>query len=131
MSELFVKSAFAYCSFIHFLPTIGSFGTSSLEKLYGITIHEPNLLLLMTHRAILFGIVGSLLGVAVINKQFRKLAYFTGMTSMSSYIILASGSIKEYKFQIQRVYWIDMIGLFWLGGAAVVSMISKDDEKKI
>jgi len=50
---------------VHLLPLSGVLGSSQLAALYGLTIDEPNLLILMRHRAVLFGLIGAFLLLAV------------------------------------------------------------------
>ncbi len=131
LSELFIKSAFGYCSIIHFLPTIGVTGSASLQNLYGVIIQEKNELLMMRHRAVMFGIIGGILGLAIVRKPLRKFAYLAGLMSMFSYLILVTDEgIQTFTPQIQRVFWIDVIGVAWLGGAAVLSAMSSTENTK-
>jgi hypothetical protein len=48
---------------INMAPLVGVLGSNSLDKLYGTQIHDKNVLLMLRHRAVLFGIVGSILGI--------------------------------------------------------------------
>jgi len=43
---------------INFLPLLGILGVKQLKKLYGIDLEDENIVLLMRHRAVLFGIIG-------------------------------------------------------------------------
>ncbi len=93
-------------------------------------IQEKNEVLMMRHRAVMFGIIGGILGLAIVRKSLRKFAYLAGLTSMSSYLFLVvSEGIDNFTPQIQRVFWIDLIGVLWLGGAATFHLM-KDDSKK-
>ena len=51
-------------SLINLAPTVGAVSSKRLQALYGIAFEDPNLVVLMRHRAILCGIVGALLGVS-------------------------------------------------------------------
>ena len=53
------------------LPLVGVLSTVRLQMLYGVSIEDPNLAILMRHRAVLFGIVGTLLLSAAFSPAFR------------------------------------------------------------
>jgi hypothetical protein len=44
---------------VNLLPAIGAFSAERLQSLYGVVIDDPNLGILMRHRAVLFAIVGA------------------------------------------------------------------------
>ena len=46
---------------INLLPVSGVVSSGRLRALYGVPVDEPNLLILLRHRAVLFAIVGGLL----------------------------------------------------------------------
>ena len=47
---------------IHLLPVSGVLGSERLAALYGLPFNEPNLAILMRHRAVLFGLLAQVLG---------------------------------------------------------------------
>ena len=49
---------------IHLMPLLGVLGGDRLNSLYGLSLDEPNLQILMRHRAVLFGLLGALLVAA-------------------------------------------------------------------
>lgn len=135
--EYYVQTALGVSSVINLLPTIGVVGPHRLQSLYGIDITEPNLLLMMQHRAVLFGLVGGILGGSIWWKQWRPLSFAAGLLSMGSYMLLgysSSPSLKDFNAHIQRVFWIDAVGVVVLGSAAVLSISSpqqSEGEKSI
>ncbi|MFN6169665.1 MAG: phosphopantetheine adenylyltransferase, partial [Burkholderiales bacterium] len=62
-----VSAMLVVVAIIHLVPLSGLLGTERLAVLYGIQIEEPNLAILMRHRAVLFG----LLGVFLLYAAFR------------------------------------------------------------
>ena len=59
---------------IHLLPLSGVLGVARLQALYDVTITDPNLEIVMRHRAVLFGILGAFLINAASCKPGRNAA---------------------------------------------------------
>jgi hypothetical protein len=57
---------------IHLLPLSGVLSAHRLQILYGIVIEDPNLEILMRHRAVLFGLLGAFLIAAAVILPFCK-----------------------------------------------------------
>jgi len=49
---------------IHLLPLPGVLGSERLAALYGLSFDDPNLQILMRHRAVLFGLLGVFIMIA-------------------------------------------------------------------
>lgn len=67
-------------AFIHVLP---------LMALYGIPVQEPNLAVLLRHRAVLFGLLAAFLAFAAIHPPLHRLALVAGWVSVVSFLVLA------------------------------------------
>jgi hypothetical protein len=95
---------------IHLLPLSGVIGGERLSALYGLSLNEPNIAILMRHRAVLFGILGAFFLAAVFKQSFQPYAFGVGFVSVLSFIGLAwaTGSYNE---QIARVVTADLIAL--------------------
>ena len=107
----------ALVAVVHLLPLTGVRGSEALERLYGVAITDPNLLVLMQHRAVLFGIIGGLLVGAVFTPAWRPLAIGIGLVSVVSFLLLA-WRIGDSNPLIARVWWVDLVALALLLGAA-------------
>lgn len=76
---------------IHVLPLLGAFGEKHLSGLYGISIADPNLAILMRHRAVLFGLLGAFLFVAALIPPLRLAGLVAGAVSVAdSYCLLGT-----------------------------------------
>jgi hypothetical protein len=109
----------ALVAIIHLLPVTGVLGAPWLQRLYGVAISDPSLLVLMQHRAVLFAIVGGLLLAAVFRPEWRTLAIVVGLVSVVSFLLVA-WSVGDYNALIARVVWIDVVALLALAAAAAV-----------
>lgn len=98
---------------IHLLPLSGVIGSERLAALYGISISEPNLEIVMRHRAVLFGLLGAFLLYAAFRPALQLLAFIAGFASVISFLWLA-WSVGNYNAQVARVFSADVIALVCL-----------------
>ena len=63
----------ALVAVIHLLPVAGVLGVDRLESLYGVALGDPNLQVLMRHRAVLFGLLGGFLLLAAFRQTLQPL----------------------------------------------------------
>lgn len=97
-------------SIIHLLPLSGVLGSERLAALYGIPFDEPNLEIVMRHRAVLFGLLGAFLFYAAFQPAVQLLAFIAGFVSVVSFLWLA-WSIGGYNARIGRVFTADVVAL--------------------
>ncbi|MDZ4731015.1 MAG: hypothetical protein SH820_13840 [Xanthomonadales bacterium] len=93
---------------INLAPVVGVLGTDSLSKLYGLASLEGDLLILMRHRALLFGILGVFIICSAFKRQLQPAAMLMTMVSMLGYILLLFISDK-YGAELFRVAIVDAI----------------------
>ena len=98
---------------IHLLPLSGVLGAARLDSLYGLSLGEPNLQILMRHRAVLFGLLGVFLIFAAVRPMFRTAAFIAGFISVISFLWLAV-SAGSYNAQVGRVVTADIVALICL-----------------
>lgn len=108
---------------IHLLPLSGALGVDQLFSLYGLSLQESNISILMRHRAILFGIFGTFFLYSAFHKQYQPLAFFAGFVSVISFIAL-SWSTGNYNEAIHRVVVADIVGFVCLLTAVVLFLVS-------
>ncbi|KAJ3100191.1 hypothetical protein HDU97_002423 [Phlyctochytrium planicorne] len=114
-SSIIPPISFAFNSIIHLLPLIGAIGPNQLKTLYGIPIKDKNLIVLMRHRATMFGILGSYFCMAVVKKSLRPAGYAMAAASMVGYMGLLGGQWKHVNEKLKRVFWVDAVGFVLLG----------------
>lgn len=110
---------------VNLLPVLGVFSTARLEALYGVPIADPNLAILMRHRAVLFGIVGGGLAIGVFHPPLRLFASGAALVSMLSFVALALAA-GEYNPLLRRVLWVDVAASLALVAAAVLDQIARE-----
>lgn len=109
---------------IHALPVLGVLGAAKLSQLYGITVQDPNLELLLRHRAVLFGLLAALLAYAAIRPELQRLALVIGSVSIASFLVLArlSGSYNDALATVVRADWL-ALALLLVGAVAHVARV--------
>ena len=114
---------------IHVLPLAGVLGAERLEAMYGIAVEDPNLLLLLRHRAVLFGILGVFMIVAGFVEAAQRSALFAGMVSTGMFLMLEA-ACGDTNAHIARVFWTDVVALVLLIVALVATghVESMEDE---
>ena len=113
-----VTAALLIVGAIHLLPLAGVLGAEGLNQLYGVDAAEPNLAVLLRHRAVLFGLLGGFFVLAAFRPALQGLALLAGVVSVASFLALAWGA--GVNAQLGRVVTADWIALACLvaGGAA-------------
>jgi hypothetical protein len=114
-----VSAMLVIVAIIHLLPLSGVIGSERLASLYGIPFGEPNIAILMRHRAVLFGLLGLFLLLAAFAPRFQLAAFVIGFVSVVSFLWLAF-SVGGYNAAIGRVVTADIVALVCLivGAAA-------------
>ena len=103
---------------IHLLPLAGVLGAERVAALYNVSIQDPNLAILMRHRAVLFGLLGGFLVAAAFLPALQTAAFIAGFVSVVSFLALA-WSTAGYNAAIGRVVAADLVALACLvAGAA-------------
>lgn len=107
---LFISATLIIVGVIHLLPLAGVLGAGRLEKLYGITFDEPNLVILMRHRAVLFGMLGAFLLFSAFYPPWQPLAFLAGWMSVLAFLAIA-WSTGGYNHHTARVVKADLLAL--------------------
>lgn len=110
MTDLVQILLIVIAGIIHILPVSGLLGSDKLKQLYALDITETNLLILMKHRAVLFGILGVFMVYAAFDPTLQHLAVIVGLVSAASFIIVAKTS-GTYSPAIRRIIHADWIAI--------------------
>jgi hypothetical protein len=118
-----ISATLILTAIIHLLPLPGVLGSERLAALYGLDVLEPNLAILMRHRAVLFGLLGVYLAIAAFRPAWQPAAFLAGLISVVTFLWLAR-STGHYNAQIARVVAADVVALVALliGAGAYIAM---------
>lgn len=103
---------------IHLMPLSGALGSERLAALYGLSFDQPDLAILMRHRAILFGLLGAFLLLAAFRTELQTIALVAGFVSVASFLYIA-WSTGNNNAQLGRVVAADVVALACLVIGAV------------
>lgn len=121
MSAVLAERALAATVFaagiIHLIPAIGMLSAQRLQALYGVWLHDPTLILLLRHRAILFAVLGTFfVTAALFQPRWRVVAGCVALICMLSFIALARETPSA---SIQRVVNVDIV----VGAALATALV--------
>jgi hypothetical protein len=106
---------------IHLLPVPGAMGVSTLARLYGIEVNDPNTAILLQHRALLFGVLGVLMLSAIALPWLRVTALTVALFSAASFIAVAI-AVGGYNPAIGRVVVADIVASVLLAAGLVAEL---------
>ena len=113
-----VPAMLVLVALIHLPPLLGVLGAARMEVAYGVQIADPNLAVLMRHRAVLFGLVGAFMLAAVFMPPLRASALLISLLSAGSFVLLAWSS-EGLNASLGRVALVDVAAVvFSLAGLA-------------
>ena len=94
---------------INLYPVVGVLSVEQLVKLYGVPLEDVDLIILMRHRAILFGLLGAFIIYSAFKSSLQVLACIAGLVSMISFIIIAAIT-GEYGETFNKIIVADIVG---------------------
>lgn len=83
---------FGLAALIHLAPLPGLSGAAALQTLYGLELRDADLLLLLRHRALMFGLLGIGLLGAIRIASWRRPLWIAGLVSAAGFIALSLGA---------------------------------------
>lgn len=93
---------------IHLLPVSGVTGAAALTRLYGVEVPDPNLSILLQHRALLFGLLALLMFGAIAVPGLRVIVLTVALFSAASFVAVALW-VGGYNPAIARVVTADVV----------------------
>ncbi|MFT4519180.1 MAG: hypothetical protein ACI9JM_001571 [Halioglobus sp.] len=102
---------------INVLPLVGILSGEKLSQMYSVDLVGNDLVILMRHRALLFGIVGGFILYSVFVPVHRGAAMVMAAFSMIGYGLLLWQE-GGYNASLYKVLLVDVVGVLCLLGAA-------------
>ena len=123
MTNKFVVAALLLAGIINFVLVVGVLSVDQLERLYEVTLTNNDLIILMRHRAVLFGLLGVFIIYSAFREPLQTLACIAGLISMVSFILLAYAS-GEFGQALNKVIIADVVGSLALALVLVIRLRS-------
>lgn len=113
MARHLLRAGLLVAAAIHLLPLLGVLGAERLRTLYGIPVDGADLEILLRHRAVLFGMLGTFLVLAAIRPDLHGLGLLAGFTSVIAFLALAwaAPGHNEALARVVRADWIALAAL--------------------
>ncbi len=108
MSKNLITLLLLCVAIIHLLPLSGLLGSEQLTTLYGIEIDNPNLDILLRHRAVMFGLMGVFFSIAAFKPHWQPMAFAAASISVLSFLLLAL-VVGNYNAALRQVMLADGI----------------------
>jgi hypothetical protein len=121
MNKIFLVLLFIV-GLINFLPVVGVLSAAKLSQAYSIDLASNDLIILMRHRALLFGLVGGFVFYSLFMPQFQPAAMLIAAISMIGYLVIM-WTVGDYNDSIFKVAIVDMVGIVALGLAVLLKYV--------
>jgi len=104
---------------INFVPVLGVLGAQKLESAYSVSLGSSDLIILMRHRALLFGILGGFILFAAFCPGYQTVAMSMAGISMVGFAVLTHLA-GEHNAALHKVLIVDYVGIACLAAAALI-----------
>ena len=103
----------AVAGLLHLPPVAGVLGSRTIERLYGVTVDQPSIAILLRHRSVLFGLIGALLIAAVWSDSLRPAAIAGAFISDVTFLAV-TGDPRRLDHMMRRVAIVDIASIVLL-----------------
>lgn len=123
MSKL-IAACLVIVGLINFVPVLALISIQKLEEVYSISLLSNDLIILMKHRALLFGILGGYILFSAFNRIHQGPAILMAAISMIGFVVIMH-FVGDYNESLDKVLIFDYIGLVFLALVVVLKYIVK------
>lgn len=111
--NLSLQIALVLIGLLHTPPAISGLSAKKLAALYQVDTDDRVLLVLLHHRAVLFGLLAAACYVAAFSQQYALEVSIAAFVAMLSFVAIAAG-IKHQSAAIKKIAIADAIGVMVL-----------------
>ena len=94
---------------INMIPVVGVVSVEQLVRLYEVPLDNTDLVILMRHRAVLFGLLGVFIIYSIIRPALQQVACIAGLISMLSFVVIAY-AVGDFGQPMSKIIVADIIG---------------------
>lgn len=98
---------------INFVPVVGVLSAQKLQSAYDVALSSNELIILMRHRALLFGILGGFILFSAFVPSYQSAAMIMAGISMVGFAVLVH-SVGGFNTAINKVLIFDYVGIVFL-----------------
>lgn len=106
--ERIVTAVLILVGLINFYPIIGVISNEMISGLYQIDVPQNDVLILLRHRAILFGLLGAFIIYSAFKPELQWSAIIVGLISMLSFVAVA-WLVGDYGSGVRKIIVADVI----------------------
>jgi len=110
---------------INFMPVIGIISAERLSGAYSVELIGNDIIILMRHRALLFGLVGGFILYSVFKPSYQTPAMVMAVISMLGFLYFVWAA-SDYNASISKIAITDLVGILCLVIAAALKFFSRN-----
>jgi len=95
---------------INFVPVVGVLSANQLQGAYNVTLSSNDVIILLRHRALLFGILGGFILFSAFVPFYQSAAMIMAGISMVGFALVAH-SVGGFNTSINKVLMVDYVGI--------------------
>jgi len=108
---------------INFLPVIGVLSAEKLSTAYSIELIGNDIVILMRHRALLFGIIGGFIFFSLFKPSYQEAAMVMAAISMVGFLYFI-WAVDGHNAALSKIAMVDVVGIICLLVAAILKFVS-------
>jgi len=108
---------------INILPVLGVLSAEKLTTAYSVDLVGNDIVILMRHRALLFGIIGGFIFFSLFKPVYQEAAMVMAGVSMVGFLYFV-WVVDGHNGSISKIAMIDIVGIICLLLAAVLKYLS-------